>query len=432
MKTLSIIIPVYNEQKTILSLLRVVEDVPLEDFNKEIIIVDDGSTDGTIEILRSLSANYKIIFQPKNFGKGAAVIKGLSVATGDIALIQDADLEYSPYDYPSLIKSIVDNDADVVYGSRFITSKPHRVLYFWHSIGNHFLTLFSNMMTNLSLTDMETCYKVFNREAINYLNGRLSSQRFGIEPEITAHLARGNFRIYEVGISYCGRTYQEGKKIGWRDGFSAIWSIIKFNLFYSEKTTELSVTRGSGVLEKNLAKRRAKLVNSLIPNSLRTGRILDIGCGTIPYFLNSIKFGDKFGIDKNMSEQVGSDIVLKKYNFELAVSLPFSDSFFSAVSLLAVIEHINEVTSLHILKESHRTLQSGGALIITTPWGGAKGLLELLARLNIVSPEEINEHQQFFSKKMLLEQLVRAGFSADNIEVGSFQFGLNLFAIAKK
>lgn len=227
---LSVIIPVYNEEKTILELLRQVEAVELSGIEKEIIIIDDGSIDSTRMILSNLKDKYKVILKDGNEGKGSAIMRGFKEATGDLLIIQDADLEYDPQEYREILAPIISQKADVVYGSRFISSKPHRVLFFWHSIGNRLLTLFSNAMTNLTLTDMETCYKAFDRQAIDYLKDKLTSKRFGIEPEITALIARGKFCIYEVGISYSGRTYEEGKKINWRDGFAAIWYIIKFNL----------------------------------------------------------------------------------------------------------------------------------------------------------------------------------------------------------
>ena len=231
MKKLSIIIPVYNEKNTINKLLKLVESVELPDIEKEIIIIDDKSTDGTRDILKMLTDQYKVILKDENGGKGSAITLGFKEATGDILIIQDADLEYDPKEYIDVLSPILENKADVVYGSRFISSKPHRVLYFWHSVGDRVLTTFSNMLTNLTLTDMETCYKAFNRQAIDYLKDRLSAQKFGIEPQITALVSKGKFRIYEVGISYYGRTYEEGKKINWKDGIAAFWHIIKYNLF---------------------------------------------------------------------------------------------------------------------------------------------------------------------------------------------------------
>jgi glycosyltransferase involved in cell wall biosynthesis len=197
---------------------------------KEIIIVDDFSRDGTRDILeREIKPLVqKIIYHEKNMGKGAALRTGFKAATGDVVVVQDADLEYDPTEYPRLMDPILRNKADVVFGSRFLGAAPHRVVYFWHMVGNRFLTLLSNMMTNINLTDMETCYKMFRREVIQSIE--VEEDRFGFEPEITAKVARGGYRIYEVGISYYGRTYAEGKKIGWKDGFRAIYAIMKYNL----------------------------------------------------------------------------------------------------------------------------------------------------------------------------------------------------------
>tara|TARA_A100001388_G_scaffold277615_2_gene269917 strand:- start:1810 stop:2523 length:714 start_codon:yes stop_codon:yes gene_type:complete len=226
--TLSVIIPCYNEIGTINELLKRVKNSSVR--SKEIIIVDDFSTDGTREFLNSLEdKSLKIIFNKKNQGKGAAIAKGIKFATGEISIIQDADLEYDPAEFEQIINPIVSNKADVVFGSRFQGAQPHRVVYFWHRIGNGFLTLLSNILTDLNLTDMETCYKAFKTEILKAII--IKEKRFGFEPEITAKVSRMKCRIYEVGISYYGRTYEEGKKIGWKDGIRAIWCIIKYNLF---------------------------------------------------------------------------------------------------------------------------------------------------------------------------------------------------------
>jgi len=235
---LSIVIPVFNEKETLPDILRRVLAVALPGIEREVVIVDDGSTDGTRDVLANLgtsfdkdgaNASIQVLYQERNQGKGAALRRGFAATSGDIVLIQDADLEYDPADYPALLAPILADRADVVYGTRFTGGKPHRVLFFWHSVGNRFLTLCSNALTNLNLTDMECCYKVFRREVLQQLT--LEENRFGIEPELTAKIARLHCRIYEVGVSYAGRTYAEGKKIGWRDGFRAVWCIFRYNLW---------------------------------------------------------------------------------------------------------------------------------------------------------------------------------------------------------
>ena len=230
--TLSVIIPCYNEIDTIGEVIKRVKNSSVK--SKEIIIVDDFSKDGTKEFLEEVNDNQiRIIFQKSNKGKGAAIAKGIQYATGEISIIQDADLEYDPSEYEKIINPIITGKADVVYGSRFQGASPHRVVYFWHRVGNGMLTLLSNIMTDINLTDMETCYKAFRTDVLKQI--KIKEKRFGFEPEITAKVAKLKCRIYEVGISYYGRTYEEGKKIGWRDGFKAIWCIFKYNLFHPKK-----------------------------------------------------------------------------------------------------------------------------------------------------------------------------------------------------
>ena len=224
-RCLSVIIPCYNEQGTIASLIALVQSSP---WVQEIIVVDDGSQDKSREILEAISdPQVRVIMHTVNQGKGAALRTGFSHATSEFVIVQDADLEYDPSEYPLVLEPLLDDRADVVFGSRFLSGRPHRVLYFWHSLGNRFLTLMSNMFTDLNLTDMETCYKCFRREVIQAID--IEEDRFGFEPEITAKLAKLRLRIYEVGISYSGRTYDEGKKIGWRDGVRAIYCIVRYS-----------------------------------------------------------------------------------------------------------------------------------------------------------------------------------------------------------
>lgn len=226
---LSIIMPVYNEKAFVKKAITAVLNAKIGKVDKEVIVVDDGSSDGTTQILKQVKKRkVKIFFQKKNQGKGAAIRKGLKEATGDIVVIQDADLEYNPKEYLLLLQPILDKKADVVYGSRFLGDRPHRVLNYWHMVGNNFLTLLSNMLTNINLTDMETGYKMFTKEVAK--NIKIRENRFGMEPEITAKIAKMGCRIYEVGISYSGRNYDQGKKINWKDGVWALWCILKYNL----------------------------------------------------------------------------------------------------------------------------------------------------------------------------------------------------------
>ena len=230
--TLSVLMPVYNERETIESIVAQVLAAPIAPIRLELVVVDDCSSDGSRDVLQRLhdaGRIHKLHFQPENRGKGAAIKHALGMSTGDVVIVQDADLEYDPSDWPVLLAPILDGKADACFGSRFLGG-PHRVLFFWHSVGNKLLTMFSNMLTNLNLTDMETCYKAMRGDIARTIQPRLQSDRFGFEPEITARLAKARARIFEVPISYSGRTYAEGKKINWKDGVAAFWHILKYNL----------------------------------------------------------------------------------------------------------------------------------------------------------------------------------------------------------
>lgn len=403
---LSVIIPVYNERKTLKSLIERVRSV--EGIEKEIILVDDYSTDGTRDLYPEIYPLVdKILLHTHNQGKGAAIRTGISYATGDYTIIQDADLEYDPQEYHLLLAPVYDNNADVVYGSRFLSGRPHRVLYFWHSMGNKFLTLLSNMFTNLNLTDMETCYKLVRTDLLKSIT--IEQNRFGMEPELTAKLAKMPIRIFEVGISYDGRSYSEGKKIGWKDGFQAIWCILKYSQGryrdYGKET----------LIQLSQFDQYSKWMYSKFKHHLGK-RIMEIGCG----------IGNNLD---NLAENPQTEIILTDYRDDYLELLKDAHgdrpniSFYKydatqkapeellknppdSIVMLNVLEHINEDTL--VLNNLYNLLPSGGKLVILVPAHQA-----LYCKI-----DENLEHFRRYSLEELTEKMRNAGFTI----VDSFHF----------
>jgi glycosyltransferase involved in cell wall biosynthesis len=404
---LSVIIPCYNERATVAELLRRVNEVPID---KEIIIVDDKSTDGSKDVVAALARQWpeiRHLLQPTNQGKGAAIRRGIQEARGDIVIIQDADLEYDPEEYPKLIQPILDGHADVVFGSRF-EGYPRRVMLYWHRLGNNLLTFLSNMTTNLDLTDMETCYKVFRREVIQSIN--LQSDRFGIEPEITAKVAKRGYRIYEVPISYYGRDYWEGKKINWKDGFSAIWTILKFGLF-DDPANEPSTYKTIRRLD------RLRRYNKWIWERVQPyvgQRVLEVGAGsgTMTRFLYGrelIVTTDKERpyIDRLLNAfRRRPGIIVERLDLDDDDARDLSRYAFDTVLCINVLEHTAD--DVAALRRANDLLVSGGRIVIFVPAG--KDLFGSLDRGV--------GHQRRYEKDELAEKLGQTGFEVEDI---SFQ-----------
>jgi SAM-dependent methyltransferase len=420
---LSIVMPAYNERRTIRDMVARVLAVDLGDLERELVIVDDGSTDGTRDIIREMDGRdgIRVVFQQQNLGKGAAVARGLREATGDICLIQDADLEYDPAEYPIVLRPILQGEADVVYGSRFLgTAHGHRVLYFWHAVGNKLLTLLSNMFSGLNLTDMETCYKVMTRMVVDRLD--LQSKRFGIEPEITCKVARLGVRIYEVPISYNGRTYSEGKKIGFKDALQAVWTILRFSRWEAPKhdVGALTLRRMGRLQEYN------RWLHDRFDAYLGT-RILEVGSGVgnqtryfadrervvasdiEPHYVRELK--TRFERTRNVR------VASFEFPLDEAAQQDLRAERINTIVCMNVLEHIEDDTNT--LKDFAKILPEGGHLVLLVP-----SMPSLFGTLDV----NLN-HFRRYDKEPLRQLLQSCGFEVETLNymnrLGVFGWWLN-------
>jgi glycosyltransferase involved in cell wall biosynthesis len=404
---LSVVVPCYNERATVAELLRRVRAVPID---KEIIVIDDQSTDGSRDVVAALALEWpelRHVIQPENMGKGAALRRGFEEARGEVVIVQDADLEYDPDEYPRLIQPILDGHADVVFGSRF-EGHPRRVMLFWHRMGNTFLTFLSNMTTNLDLTDMETCYKAFRRDVIQSI--RINSNRFGFEPEITAKVAKRGYRIFEVPISYYGRDYWEGKKINWKDGFSALWTILRYGLFTDRASEPRTYTQ---------LRRRARLknYNGWVWERVRPfvgQRVLEVGAGsgTMTRFMYGRELIVATDRETPYVDRLRNafrrrpGILVERFDLESDPPQKMAEQRFDTVTAINVLEHTTD--DVRALRTAHALLVPGGRVVIFVPAG--KSLFG--------SMDRGIGHERRYEMDELLAKLKESGFE---IEYAGFQ-----------
>ncbi len=416
---LSIIVPVYNEEKTIAKILSQLKALRLGKTEKEIIVVDDGSTDGTKKALKTHSFCCKIVSHPKNMGKGAAIRTGLGYATGDYMIIQDADLEYAPRDIKKLISCAETNRALVVYGSRFLRAKIKVPGDFYK--GGFLLGVLTNILYGTRITDEATCYKLFNTDLLRRLN--LKSNGFDFCPEATAKICKSGIKIYEVPISYRPRDKTEGKKLRFfPEAPKALWVLLS-QRFQKEENSDFNL------LDKLIRRQRVKQISSYLPKKNNLSWC-DIGCGSDAYFLRKLqgKIKEGVGIDPLVNCPSLGDITFIKE--KIIKKIPLTAKSFDVVTLLALLEHLDFPEA--VLKEVWRILKKDGLLIITTPSPRAKIVLETLSRLEIISRREIKEHKHYFSINELLGMFQKVGFEKNEITLKEFQLGLNIVVSAKK